>query len=68
MDEIEIRRAIHARYKEKSADARGLAAENARLKGRIAWLESVIADQRYIVELAEQVTGLRDSPPSASAP
>lgn len=68
MDEREIRRAIHARYKAKSAEARGLIAENGRLKARVRQLESMIADQAFIVELSEQVIGLRDSPPSASGP
>lgn len=68
MDEREIRRAIHDRYKAKSAEARSLIAENGRLKARVRQLESMIADQAYIVELSEQVIGLRDSPPSASGP
>jgi predicted ArsR family transcriptional regulator len=58
VDEIEIRRAIHARYKAKTAEARELTRENGQLKERIRWLESVIEEQGYIVKLAEQVLGL----------
>ena len=68
MDEREIRRVIYARYKAKCAEARELAAENGRLAARVRQLESVIAEQGYIVELSEQVLGLKDAPPSASAP
>lgn len=68
MDEIQIRRAIHARYKAKSAEVRALIAENGRLAARVRELEWVIAEQGYIVELSEQVIGLRDSPPAVSGP
>ena len=68
MDEIEIRRAVHARYKAKAAEARELAREIGQLKERISWLESLLEQQRYIVSLAEQALGLTDAPPSASAP
>lgn len=68
MDEVAIRRAIHARYKAKAAETRQLGRENGQLKECIRWLESLIEEQRYIVKLAEQVLGLTDAPPSAAAP
>ena len=58
MDEIEIRRAIHARYKAKCLEARELIAENEGLRAQIRQLEFTVDGQRYIVKLAEQVLGL----------
>lgn len=58
MDEAEVRRTIHARYKAKCAELRELQAENARLAGRVRQLEDMIKMQGEIVALAEQVLGL----------
>jgi ribosomal protein L23 len=68
VDELEIRRAIHARYKAKCLEVRELIAENAGLRAQVRQLEFTIDGQRAYVELAEQVLGLTDAPPSADAP
>jgi hypothetical protein len=68
VDELEIRRAVRARYKARCREVRALIAECGRLKAQVAELEFLAVEQRRLVELAEQVLGLRDAPPAAAAP
>jgi hypothetical protein len=68
MSEIDIRRAIHRRYKAKCLEVRELIAEREGLRAQVRQLEFTIGEMRAYAELAEQVIGLRDAPPSADAP
>ena len=65
MDERELRRIIHARYKAKCRENTELRAQVARLEEQVRRLQAGIAMQAEIVATAERVIGLRPTPASA---
>lgn len=62
MDEREVRRIMHARYKAKCREAAELREQVRRLEWEVTRLRAGITAQGEIVALAEQVIRLRPTP------
>lgn len=62
MDEREIRRRVHARYKTARAALATVTAERDRLRAELDRTRTAVAAQMEIVDLAEQVIAIRATP------